>query len=94
VATTSNIKKNQALSGFTFTMTDSTNHAPVTGLTVTPQVSHDGGAFASTTNAVSELSNGDYKINLSATDLNGNNVMLRFTAVGADDLNILIVTQP
>lgn len=98
VSVTSGVKKNQALSTFMFTMTDSTTHAPKTGLTVTATRSLDGGTFASCTNAVTELTApsaiGDYAINLSAGDLNGNAVMLRFTATGADDLNILIVTQP
>ena len=45
VAVTSNIKKNSS-SRLTFTMTDSTNHNPSTGLTVAGQVSIDGAAFA------------------------------------------------
>lgn len=94
VAVTSNVKTNTALNGFTFTMTDSTNHNPKTGLTVTAQRSLNGGAFGSCANSVSEISNGDYQINLAAGDLNAAVVMLRFTATGADDLNILLVTQP
>lgn len=94
VAITSNVQKNAALAGFTFTMTDSTSHAPVTGKTVTAQRSLDGAAFASCTNSVVELSNGDYTISLASGDLNGNNVMLRFTATGCDDVNIALITQP
>lgn len=94
VATTSNIKKNTAKSGFMFVMTDSTTHAPKTGLTVAATRSLDGGAFSSCTNAVSEVATGTYVINLSAADTNGDHVMLRFTATGADDVNIEIVTQP
>lgn len=87
------IKKNTALSNFEFAMTDSTNHNPTTGLTVSGTRSIDGGAFASLTNAVSEVGNGIYKIDLAAADLNGNVITLRFTATGADDLLITIVTQ-
>lgn len=94
VPVSSNIKKNTLLNGFTFTMTDSTTHVPKTGLTVTATRSLNGAAFATCANAVSELSNGDYTINLAAADLNGNVVMLRFTATGADDLNVLVLTQP
>lgn len=90
----SNIKKNQALSGFQFLMTDSTNHAPSTGLTVTGTVSKDGGAFGSLTNSVTEIANGWYTINLAAADLNGNNIALRFTATASDDRDIYINTQP
>lgn len=93
-AAASNVKKNTALNAFEFIMTDSTNHTPTTGYTVTAQRSIDGAAFASCTNAVSEISNGWYSINLSATDLNGNTIGLRFSATAADDQDILIITQP
>ena len=66
----SNIKKNQALSGFTFLMTNSVTHVPSTTLTVTAQRSLNGAGFAPCANAVSELSNGIYSINLAATDTN------------------------
>lgn len=94
VATTSNIKKNSARTGFMFVMTDSTTHAPKTGLTVASTRSIDGGAFASTTNSPTEVATGTYSLDLSAADVNGNHIMLRFTSTGADDLNIEIVTQP
>jgi hypothetical protein len=91
---TSNTKKNQALTGFTFVMTDSTNHAPATGLTVTATRSLDGAAFGACANAVAEVANGVYKITLAAADLNANTVMLKFTATGADARYIEIVTEP
>lgn len=93
VSVTSNIKKNAA-SRLTFTMTDSTTHNPKTTLTVTGQVSIDGAAFVSLTNAVTEISNGDYTVSLAAADTNGNALMFRFTATAADDLNIFALTQP
>lgn len=94
VAVKSNVKKNTASAGFSFIMTSATTHAPMTGLTVTASISIDGGAFVAATNSVSEVSNGEYTINLAAADVNGNHIMLRATAVGADDCNILIVTDP
>ncbi len=66
---------------------------PTAGLTVTATVSLDGGAFASATNSVSAVSNGWYKINLAAADLNGTVVALRFAASGAIDTDITIITQ-
>lgn len=90
----SNIKKNQALNGFVFEMKDSTNHNPDPGLTVTATRSLDAGSYSACANSVTGLGNGLYAINLAAGDLNGNTVALRFTATGADDLNILIITQP
>ena len=94
VAVTSNVKKNTALAGFTFVLTDSTSHAPKTGVTVTAQRSLNGGALGSCTNAAAEISNGLYKIDLSAADLNANVVLLRFTGTATDDRDILIITQP
>lgn len=87
------VKKNTALSNFMFVMTDSTTHAPKTAVTVTAQRSIDGAAFAACANAVTELSNGVYTINLANTDLNGTNIMLRFTGASSDDLLIEIITQ-
>lgn len=94
VAITSNTKKNQALNNFEFVMTDSTTHAPKTGLTITAKRSLDGAAFASCANSASELSNGVYAINLANTDLNANTVMLWFSATGSDDRFIEIIPQP
>lgn len=90
----SGIKKNTALANFGFGMVDSTdNVTPKTGLTVTATRSIDGSVFGSCTNAVSEISNGAYKITLSADDLNGDTIILKFNADGADDLQIYIKTD-
>lgn len=95
VALQSGIRKNQAIANFPFLMTDSTNHNPVTGLTVTATRSIDGAAFASGTIAnMTEVGNGVYQCDLGAGDLNGDTIALRFTASGADDLVITLVTEP
>lgn len=95
VATTSNIKQNQALATFMFLMTDDTNHEPLTGLTVTCTRSIDGGAFGAGTLAnVVEVSNGVYAVDFGSGDLNGKNIILRATAIGADDTFERIVTTP
>jgi hypothetical protein len=87
--------KNTALANFPFIMIDSSDHeTPKTGLTVTAQRSLDGGAFGNCANAVSEIGNGWYKINLAAGDMNGDTVALKFTATGADPTNVTLVTQP
>jgi len=86
-------KKNTALATFEFVMNDSTNHSPATGLTVAATRSIDGGAFASCANSVTEIANGWYKIDLAASDLNGNVIGLRFTAAGADTANLTILTN-
>jgi hypothetical protein len=94
VSIASSIKKNAALNGYMFLMTNSTTHVAQTGLTVTAQRSLSGAGFAPCANAVTELSHGIYAINLAATDTNANSIMYRFTATNADDLNILMLTQP
>lgn len=94
VAINSSVKKNQASNGFMFMMTNSTTHAPQTGLIVTAQRSLAGAGFAPCANSVTELSNGIYSINLAASDVNASSIMFRFTSATADDLNILIMTQP
>lgn len=91
----SGIRKNLAIANFPFLMTDSTNHNPATGLTVTATRSIDGAAFASGTIAnMTEVSSGLYQCDLGAGDLNGDTIALRFTAAGADDLVVTLITEP
>lgn len=91
----SGVKKNTALASFTFFMRDNTNHATgKTGLTVTAERSIDGAAFAACSNTVAEIGSGVYKINLSATDMNGDVITLKFTGTGADATVVTIVTEP
>lgn len=95
VPITTNLKKNQALANFHFLMTDSTTHNPATGKTVTVTRAIDGGAFgAGTLSAVTEMSNGLYRVDFAAADLNGNVVTLRATASGCDDLFISLTMEP
>lgn len=91
----SGITKNITLNNFKFYMLASSDHvSPGTGLTVTAQRSIDAGAFANCANAVVELSNGVYSINLANTDLNGNVITLKFTATGGDPSIITLFTTP
>lgn len=95
---TSNVKKAQALAKFQFVMTDSTNHAPATGKTVSCTRSIDGGAFSAGTlggsGTATEVANGVYSVDFGSGDLNGNVVTLRCTATGCDDTLVTIITQP
>lgn len=93
-AAASNLKKNTALAKFEFLMTDSTTHAPKTGVTVTATRSIDGAAFGACANAVTEVASGIYYIDLAAADLNGNVITLRFTGTASDDRDVTIITQP
>lgn len=95
LASTIRPKKNTALNNFPFMMVDGTDFVtPETGLTVTAERSLDGAAFGACTNTPTEVGNGAYKINLSASDMNGDSVMLKFTATGAAQRNVTILTQP
>lgn len=90
------IKKNTAITAFTFLMVDSTDHVTAkTGLTVAGNYSGDGGAVAALTNtgAITEISNGLYEIDLTSGELNYDNVTLIFTASGADARVITIHTS-
>jgi hypothetical protein len=75
-------KKNSTFNNFEFVMRD-TSGVPTPSLTVTAERSIDGAAFAACANSASGISNGAYKINLAAADLNGDCVILKFTASGA-----------
>jgi len=88
------VQKNTTLNNFMFFMRQSLDHvSPATGLSVTAQRSIDGGLFAACANPVTEVGDGVYKINLAASDLNGNIITLKFTAAGADQRTVTIITQ-
>ena len=88
------ITKNVQLDNFEFVMIDSSdNVTPKTGLTITATRSIDGGAFAACTNAAAEVANGVYKITLADADTNGDVITYRFTAPGALDRLVTVVTQ-
>lgn len=79
-----NYNKNTAYSNYMFLMVDDTDgKTPETGLTPTCTRSIDGAAFAACANSPVEVSNGWYKITLAASDLNGDEIVLRFTGTGS-----------
>lgn len=95
LANDAQITKNVALSNFPFFMVDETDFAtPETSLTITAQISKDGGAFSACTNAAAEIANGWYKIDLTQTEMNADVILLRFTATGAAARNVQMFTQP
>lgn len=87
------IKRNVAFSNFCFVMNNSTTYVPQTGLTVSGEVSLDGASFGSLANSVSEVGNGVYVVDLAQAETNAQSFTLRFTATGALDRLITIVTQ-
>lgn len=78
--------KGVALANFKFLLVLSTDHITgATGKTPTCQIQKDDGVFAACTNAAVEIGNGAYRIDLTATEMNADNILLRFSATGCDD---------
>jgi hypothetical protein len=85
------IKKNTAFAKFTFKMRDATSHVASPSMTVTVTRSIDGGAFgAGALSAVTEISNGLYRVDLAAADLNGSVIVLRCAATNCETLDVVI----
>ncbi len=87
------INKNSVVPNFDFLMVDDTNQLPATGLTVVAKRRLDGGSFALCANAVVEIGNGWYTIQLEATDTNASKVALEFSATGAETQALTIFTE-
>lgn len=85
------VKKNVALSKFMFYM-ELTAGGPATGKTVTVQVAKDGGAFGNTADTVTEMANGWYEVDLSATELNADVIAFKATATDCNQRNITFIT--
>jgi len=88
------ISKNTALNNFEFVMVLASDHiSPATGKTITAERSIDGAAFGACANAVSEVASGVYKINLAASDLNGDVITFKFSEASCDTRFITIKTE-
>lgn len=85
-------KRNIAVTAFEFFMRN-TDGTPGTGKTVTASISKDGGAFAGVAGAITELTLGWYKVNLTATEMDADEVGLNFTAAGCFTTPVKIRTQ-
>ena len=87
-------KKNVALSNLEFVMFLTSDHVtPATGMTVSVVISQDGGVFTSSTNSVTEISDGAYKISLTQAEMNADSIMLKASAAGCDDTFLPILTS-
>ena len=67
--------------------------APVTGATATVRRVIDGGAQSAITGSVTEDGNGQYHINLSQADTNGNDIGFFITATNSVPVSLSIVTS-
>lgn len=76
-----------------FKMVDETDYTPLSGLTVTTVISVDGGSFAATTNSAVEISDGWYYVELTATETDYDEVILKATATGAAQSDGVLTPQ-
>lgn len=89
----SGIAKNVALSAFSFYMVLSSDHVTAaTGKTLTGTISKDGGAFTGLTNAIAEISNGMYKVDITQAEMNADAVTLKFVETDCDQRIVVIYT--
>lgn len=87
--------RNQTVPNFPIVMVSAVDHrTPLPALTVTAERAIDAGAFEACANAVTEVSGGAYRITLATADINGDLVLLRFTAPGADTLLLTLKPAP
>jgi hypothetical protein len=88
------IKKNTEQANFEFLMVLASDHStPAPGKTITAERSIDGAAFAACSNAASEVGSGAYKITFSASELNGEMIMFKFSATDCDTRFITVKTS-
>lgn len=93
VAALQTYPKNVAVSAFMFYLEDA-DGAAVTGATASTFISKDGGAFAATSTATAtEVSNGWYKVALTQTEANCDELAFRATATGARTCNMKVRMQ-
>ena len=84
-------KKGVAVPKFMFYV-ELTAGGPATAKTVTVQVAKDGGAFSTVSDTVTEISNGWYEVDLSATEMNADVVAFKATAALCNQVNLTLVT--
>lgn len=88
------IRKNTAFTNFEFEMFLASG-AAATGLVgIICQRSINGAAFGSCANTATEVGSGTYKIDLEASDLNGDFITLFFSHASSDDTKIGVPTSP
>ncbi|MBN1849987.1 MAG: hypothetical protein JW932_15550, partial [Deltaproteobacteria bacterium] len=90
----SGVKKGVALENFPFLMVSSEDHVtPMPELEVTGQICKDNGTWASLTNDIVVIGSGAYRVSFTETEMNADVISLKFTADGADQRMITIVTS-
>ena len=85
--------KNSAVTGFTFVMVKSADGSAVTTGTVSGFITKDGGSQASLSNTPTHIGNGQWKVNLTAAEMNANCIGLLFTHTDAVPVHFTIKTE-
>lgn len=77
-----------------FKLVDETNFAtPEPGKSPSVEISKDAGAFTATTNSAAEVSDGWYKVTLTSTEMNADEIILKATAAGAAQSDRVVATE-
>ena len=89
-------QKNAEYLNIVIPMIDETDDvSPKSGLTVTVTVSKDGSSYGATTGSIAEIgTTGTYQFDADAADMNGDEVMFKFSASGANDTFRGFTTRP
>jgi len=86
-------KKNTAVTGFTFVMINASDGSAITSGTVTGYRTIDGGSQTELTNSITHIANGQWKVNLTAAEMNGETIGLLFTHDDAVPVHFTIKTE-
>ena len=86
------VKKNNALSDVQANMISSSDGSDITS-GVTTTISKDGGTYVSTTNAAAHMSGGSWFVDLTATEMDADMVVVRFAGSGAITRSVTIKTE-
>lgn len=84
------LKKNVAVTGFTFSMINKWSGEPITTGTVTGYITHEGGTQAAIDGTCAHLGNGQWKADLTAAEMNADLIGLLFVHDDGVPVNFVI----
>ena len=93
IATEDRFRKGLALTGYTFVLVNKTTGAAITSGSVTTKLTKDGGTQGTTSNSAAHEGNGQWSINLTATEMDADIVGLAITHTDALTLFKTIKTR-
>ena len=93
IATEELFRKGVAVTGYTFSLVNKTNGAAVTSGSVTTKITKDGGTQGNTSASAVHEGNGQWSLNLSATEMDADIVALSFTHTDAIIKHVIFKTH-